>query len=62
MVRTRLASGDLVQVRRGVYVRAAMWPSDAKGRHIVSTRAELTLHTSEIHRRDYTNPRLVGPV
>jgi very-short-patch-repair endonuclease len=48
MVRTRLASGDLVQVRRGVYVRAGAWPPDAKGRHIVSTRAELTLHSTAV--------------
>ncbi len=48
MVRTRLASGDLVQVRRGVYVRAAAWPSEPRGQHIVATRAELTLHTTAV--------------
>ena len=48
MLRTRLDSGDLVQVRRGVYVRADAWPSDAKGQHLVATRAELTVHTTAV--------------
>jgi very-short-patch-repair endonuclease len=48
MLRTRVGDGDLVQVRRGVYVRADAWPEDATGRHIVSTRAELTVHTASV--------------
>ena len=48
MLRTRLGSGDLVQVRRGVYLRTDAWPADAAGQHVVSARAELTVHTAAV--------------
>ena len=48
MLRTRLGSGDLVQVRRGVFVRAEAWPTDAAGQHVVAARAEQTVHTSAV--------------
>ena len=48
MLRTRLGSGDLVQVRRGVYLRTDAWPTDAAGRHVVSARAEQTVHTAAV--------------
>ena len=48
MLRTRLGSGDLVQVRRGVFLRAEAWPADAAGQHLVAARAEQTVHTSAV--------------
>jgi len=48
MLRTRLDSGDLVQVRRGVYLRTDAWPGDAAGQHVVSARAELTVRTAAV--------------
>jgi len=48
MLRTRLGSGDLVQVRRGVYLRTDAWPADAAGQHVVAARAELTVHTAAV--------------
>jgi very-short-patch-repair endonuclease len=48
MLRTRLGSGDLVQVRRGVYLRTDAWPTDAAGRHVVSARAGQTVHTAAV--------------
>src|SRR5450759_870124 len=48
MLRTRLGSRDLVQVRRGVYLRTDAWPTDAAGRHVVSARAEQTVHTAAV--------------
>jgi very-short-patch-repair endonuclease len=43
MIRTRLESGHLVRVRRGVYLAAASWPDDDAGRHLMTARAELVL-------------------
>ena len=48
MLRTRLACGDLVQVRRGVYLAASDWPSDPAAQHIVTARAELTVHPTAV--------------
>lgn len=48
MLRTRLGSGDLVQVKRGVYLRADAWPNDPAGQHVVSAHAELTVHTAGV--------------
>lgn len=48
MLRTRLTSGDLVQVRRGVYVGAAWWPEDAAGQHISRARAEIAVHPEAV--------------
>lgn len=48
MLRTRLASGDLVQIRRGVYVGARNWPADGAGRHLFSARAEQVIHPSAV--------------
>ena len=43
MIRTRLDSGQLVRVRRGVFVAADAWPHDAAGQHTMRARAELVL-------------------
>lgn len=48
MLRTRLASGDVVQVRRGVYVRTDAWPADPAGQHVVSARAEQAWHPTGV--------------
>lgn len=48
MLRTRLASGDLVQVRRGVYVRASDWPTDPADRHLVVAHAEQAAHPAAV--------------
>ncbi|MGV8849749.1 MAG: DUF559 domain-containing protein [Propionibacteriaceae bacterium] len=48
MLRTRLASGDVVQVRRGVFLGAAAWPADDAGRHVVAARAEQTMHPAGV--------------
>ncbi len=43
MIRTQLAAGRLVRVRRGVFVASSGWPDDAAGQHLVRARAELVL-------------------
>lgn len=48
MLRTRVASGDLVQVRRGVYVRASEWPDDDAARHLVAAHAEQAAHPDAV--------------
>lgn len=48
MIRTRVASGDLVQVRRGVYVRASDWPDDPAARHLVAAHAEQAAHPDAV--------------
>lgn len=48
MIRTRLASGDLVQARRGVYVRASDWPDGPAARHLVRARAEQAAHPEAV--------------
>lgn len=40
MLRTRLRMGELIQPRHGVYLRAASWPPDEAGRHLMRARAE----------------------
>ncbi|MGC3994452.1 MAG: hypothetical protein QM779_10155 [Propionicimonas sp.] len=44
MLRTRLASGDLVRVRPGVFVAAGQWSESAVDRHLVWARAEQAAH------------------
>lgn len=48
MLRTRLGSGDLVQVRRGVYLRADNWPADKAGQHIMLARGEQVVHPTGV--------------
>jgi very-short-patch-repair endonuclease len=48
MLRTRLANGDLVLVRTGVYLRADAWPANDHDRHVLSTQAELTVHSTAV--------------
>jgi hypothetical protein len=42
MIATRVRSGDLVRVRRGVYVARSAWPDDPAGQHLVLAHAEVT--------------------
>jgi len=42
-IRTQLASGRLIRVRRGVFVAASEWPDDAAGQHVMRARAELVV-------------------
>jgi len=48
MIRTQLASGRLVTVRRGVLVGAAGWPDDPAGHHLVRARAELVANPGAV--------------
>ncbi|MHB1008536.1 MAG: DUF559 domain-containing protein [Propionibacteriaceae bacterium] len=48
MLRTRLANGDLRQVRSGVYLRGDLWPEGARERHIVLVHAELAAHPTAV--------------
>jgi hypothetical protein len=48
MIRTRLRSGLLVRVRRGVFVAAGSWPDDEIGQHLVTARAELVLNPAAV--------------
>lgn len=40
MLRTQLASGRLLALRRGVFIDASAWPDDLRGRHLVRAHAE----------------------
>lgn len=42
-LRTQLASGRLIRVRRGVFLAASEWPDDAAGQHVMRARAELVV-------------------
>ena len=44
MIRTQLASGRLMRVRRGVFLDAERWPEEPAARHLVIARAELVVH------------------
>lgn len=48
MIRTRLDSGQLMRVRRGVFVAADAWPKDAAGQHVMRARAELVLYPAAV--------------
>lgn len=48
MIRTRLDSGQLIRVRRGVFVAADAWPEDAAGQHVMRARAELVLYPAAV--------------
>jgi hypothetical protein len=48
MIRTQLASGRLVRVRRGVFLDASCWPADPAGQHLVLARAELAVHPEAV--------------
>lgn len=48
MLRTRLANGDLVQVRSGVYLRGDLWPDGAREQRLVQVHAELTAHPAAV--------------
>lgn len=48
MVRTQVASGRLVRVRKGVFVAADGWPSDPAGQHLIRARAELVVHPEAV--------------
>lgn len=48
MIRTRLESGHLVRVRRGVFVAADAWPDDKAGQHLMRARAELVLNPAAV--------------
>lgn len=40
MIETRLARGELLRVRYGVYLAASAWPENPSGRHLVLAHAE----------------------
>jgi len=48
MIRTRVASGDLMTVRHGVFVRAEAWPTDALAQYVVRARAEQAANPSAL--------------
>jgi hypothetical protein len=41
MITTRLRSGELLRLRRGVYLAASAWPDDPAAQHVVLARAEV---------------------
>lgn len=50
MIRTQLASGRLMRVRRGVFLDAERWPEEPAARHLVVARAELVVHPVAVMR------------
>lgn len=48
MLRTALASGSLVALRRGVYVAGSAWPHDPAARHLLLAHAELTVNPEAV--------------
>lgn len=44
MLRTQLASGQLVRIRQGVFIAAAHWPSEPAAHHALLARAEQVAH------------------
>ena len=48
MVRTALAGGTLVSVRRGVVLRADAWPQDPAAQHLVRAHAELAANPDAV--------------
>ncbi len=48
MIRTQLAAGRLVRVRRGVFIAASAWPETEAGRHIVTAWAEQTMYDEAV--------------
>jgi hypothetical protein len=47
-IRTQLAVGRLVRVRRGVFVASSAWPDDVAGQHLVQARAELVVYPDAV--------------
>jgi Protein of unknown function (DUF559) len=48
MIRTALAMGTLIPVRRGVVVSAEFWSSDAAAQHLARARAELAANPAAV--------------
>jgi hypothetical protein len=48
MIRTQVASGRLIRLRRGVFVAASAWPDDQRQRHIMTAWAEQTMYESAV--------------
>ena len=48
LVRTQLESGNLLRLRRGVYLAASAWPPDAGDRHVVLARAEVVANPAAV--------------
>ncbi len=48
MLRTQLAAGRLIAVRRGIYLSAAHWPEDAERQHLLNARAETVVHPDAV--------------
>ncbi len=48
MIRTRLETGLLVRVRRGVFLSAEAWPDDEIGQHLMTARAELVVSPAAV--------------
>jgi hypothetical protein len=48
MVRTQLEAGNLLRLRRGVYLAASAWPVDVGERHVVLARAEVVANPAAV--------------
>jgi hypothetical protein len=48
MVRTQLAAGRLVRVRKGVYLGAGAWPEDPEGQHLARAHAEQAVNPAAV--------------
>lgn len=40
MIRTRVRTGELLQVRQGIYLSSTAWPQDAISQHVIRAHAE----------------------
>lgn len=48
MLRTALAGGRIVRIRRGVFIDGTLWPEDPRERHLLRAVAELELYPSAV--------------
>lgn len=48
MITTAVSHGDLVRLRRGVYLARASWPDDPAARHLLRARAEVAANPSGV--------------
>ena len=48
MLRTQLAAGRLLRLRRQVYLDARAWPCDPVGRHLMLARAEVAVYPDAV--------------
>ena len=48
MIRSRVRAGDLVPVRQGVYLSAAVWPAELSAQHLVRAHAEQMVNPESV--------------